>query len=123
MRTSASAQRYKAALEVAQRNLKRAADAGMLIAMGTDTGPFPERFQGYFEHLEMEMMVDAGLTPAQVLRAATVDAARAMRVRGVGTLTPGAWADLLVLDGDPRDNIRLTRAIASVWIAGNQVRR
>ena len=54
--------------------------------MGTDAGPFPERFQGYFEHLEMEMMVEAGMTPAQVLRAATVDAARAMRVEGVGAL-------------------------------------
>src|SRR4029450_2017822 len=93
MRESKSAQRYKAALEVAKRNLKRLSDAGVTIAMGTDAGPFPERFEGYFEHLEMEMMVEAGLTPAQVLRASTVDAARAMRVEGVGALAPGAWAD------------------------------
>jgi len=122
-RDSRSAPRYKAALEIAQRNLKRMADAGVLIAMGTDAGPFPERFQGFFEHVEMAMMVEAGLTPAQVLRAATVDAARTMRVEHVGTVAPGAWADLLVLDQDPLRDIRNTRQIASVWIAGNLVTR
>ena len=122
-RDSASAQRYKAALEIAKRNLKRISDAGLLIAMGTDTGPFPERFQGYFEHVELAMMVEAGMTPAQVLRAATVDAARTMRIEDVGTLAPGAWADLLVLNQDPLRDIRNTRQIASVWIAGNVVKR
>lgn len=123
MRTSKTAQAYKAALVVAKRNLKRAADAGLLIAMGTDAGPFPERFQGYFEHLEMEMMAEAGLTPAQVLRAATVDAARTMRVDGVGELKPGAWADFVALERNPLQDIRRTRSIAGVWIAGNAVPR
>jgi imidazolonepropionase-like amidohydrolase len=123
MRSSKSAQAYKAALAVARRNLKRAADAGVLIAMGTDSGPFPERFQGYFEHLEMEMMVEAGMTPAQVLRAATVDAARAMGVEGIGQLKPGAWADFVALERNPIEDIRHTRGIAGVWIAGNAVAR
>jgi imidazolonepropionase-like amidohydrolase len=123
MRASTSAQRYKAGLEVAKRNLKRVSDAGILVAMGTDAGPFPERFEGYFEHVEMAMMVESGLTPAQVLRASTMDAARAMRVEGVGTLAPGAWADLLVLNQDPLKDIRNTRQIASVWIAGNAIAR
>jgi imidazolonepropionase-like amidohydrolase len=123
MRASKSAQGYKAALVVARRNLKRASDAGLLIAMGTDSGPSPERFQGYFEHLEMEMMVESGLTPAQVLRAATVGAARAMKIDGVGTLTKGAWADFVVLDRNPLDDIRNTRSIAAVWIAGNEITR
>ena len=109
MRESKSAQRYKLALEVAKRNLKRLSDAGVTIAMGTDAGPFPERFQGYFEHLEMEMMADAGMTPAQVLRAST------------GSLKPGDWADFVALDADPRADIRNTRKIAGVWIAGNPV--
>ena len=60
MAESRTAQAYKAALAVARRNLKKAADAGVLIVMGTDAGPFPERFQGYFEHLEMEMMAESG---------------------------------------------------------------
>ncbi len=122
-RDSQSGQRYKATLAIAKRNLKRVSDAGLLVAMGTDAGPFPERFQGYFEHVEMEMMVESGMTPAQVLRASTVDAARAMRVEGVGALSPGAWADLLVLDQDPAKDIRNTRQISGVWIAGNPVKR
>jgi imidazolonepropionase-like amidohydrolase len=122
MRKSATAQRYKAALTVALRNLKKAADAGLLIAMSTDAGPFANRFQGYFEHLEMEMMAEAGLTPSQILRSATIDAARAMRVDGIGSITKGAWADFVVLERDPLKDIRNTRSIASVWIAGNWVR-
>jgi imidazolonepropionase-like amidohydrolase len=105
------------------RNLKKAADAGLLVAMGTDAGAFANRFQGYFEHLEMEMMAEAGMTPAQVLRAATADAARAMKIEGIGQLTPRAWADLIVLDRDPLQAIANTRSIASVWIAGNPVKR
>jgi imidazolonepropionase-like amidohydrolase len=123
VRQSASARGYKAALVVAERNLKKAADAGLLIAMGTDAGAFANRFQGYFEHLEMAMMADAGLTPEQILRSATRDAARAMKVEGLGALVPGAWADFVVLEADPLKDIRNARRIASVWIAGNQVKR
>lgn len=123
MAKSRTAQAYKAALAVARRNLKKAADAGVLIAMGTDAGPSPERFQGYFEHLEMEMMVESGLSPAQVLRASTLDAARAMKVDGIGSVAKGSWADFVVLDRDPLQDIRNTRSISAVWIAGNQVER
>jgi imidazolonepropionase-like amidohydrolase len=91
--------------------------------MGTDAGPFPERFQGYFEHLEMELMAAAGLTPAQVLRSATADAGRALKVDGLGTLTQGAWADFVALEKDPLQDIRNTRTVAGVWIAGNAVKR
>jgi len=121
MRASASAQRYKAALVVAMRNLKKAADAGVLVAMGTDSGAFPERFQGYFEHLEMQMMVDAGLTPAQVIRASTTDAARAMNRTDIGAIAVGRWADFVVLEKNPLLDIRNTRSIASVWVAGQRV--
>lgn len=123
MRTSKSAQAYKAALAVARLNLKRAIDERLLVVMGTDAGPLPERFQGYLEHVEMEMMVESGLTPAQVLRASTADAARAMNMEGVGTLTKGAWADFVVLDANPLADIRNSRKISSVWIAGNRVKR
>lgn len=123
MRKSRSAQAYKAALPIAQRNLKRAADAGLLIIMGTDSGASANRFEGYFEHVEMEMMAEAGLTPAQILRSATIDAAGAMRVNGIGAIAKGNWADLVVLDRDPLTDIRNTRSINSVWIAGNRVKR
>jgi len=123
MRASASAQRYKVALEVAKRNLKRLADAGVPIAMGTDTGP-NGRFQGYFELMELEQMVSAGLSPRQALNAATIDAARCMKLdRDLGTIEPGKWADFVVLDASPLANIANVRRIASVWIAGNRVVR
>lgn len=118
MRTSRSAQVYKTALEVASRNLKKLADAGVRLAMGTDTGP-PARFQGYFEHLELERMVEAGLTPGQALLSATGDAARCMGVEGqLGTLRPGARADFVVLAGNPLEDIRKTRTIDAVWVGG-----
>ena len=123
MASSATAQRYKAALSVAMRNLKKASDAGVLIVMGTDSGAFPERFQGFFEHLEMQMMVDAGMSPAQVLRASTIDAARAISRQDIGALAVGRWADFVVLDQNPLASIENTRAISSVWIAGSEVRR
>jgi imidazolonepropionase-like amidohydrolase len=123
MRTSQSARRYKAALEVAKRNLKKLSDAGVPIAMGTDTGP-TGRFQGYFELMEIEMMVQAGLTPRQALASATRDAARCMKLdRELGTIEPGKWADFVVLDASPLADISNVRRIASVWIAGNQVPR
>ena len=123
MRTSTSAQRYKAALEVAKRNLKLLSDAGVVIAMGTDTGPVG-RFQGYFELMEIEMMVQAGLTPRQALLASTRDAARCMKIDAeLGTLEAGKWADFVVLDADPLADIANVRRIASVWIAGNRVAR
>ena len=121
MRTSTAARKYKAALDVASSNLKKLVDSGVKIAMGTDTGP-PARFQGYFEHMEMEMMAKAGLTPMQVLKSATGDAAECLQMKGkIGTLTPGAFADLVVLDRNPLDDIRNLRSIRSVWIGGNQV--
>ena len=79
MQQQPAAQRYKVALEEANRNLKKLSDAGVTIAMGTDTGP-PARFQGYFELMELEMMAKAGLTPRQVLASATRDAARCMKL-------------------------------------------
>ena len=113
-------QQYKAGLEVAKKNLKTLADKGVRIAFGTDTGP-PARFQGFFEHLELEMMVDAGLTPMQALVSATGDAARCHRKAGeFGTLTPGAAADLVILGANPLENIRNTRTIEQVWIGGKK---
>jgi imidazolonepropionase-like amidohydrolase len=112
--------RYKEALEVARKNLKTLADQGVRIAMGTDTGP-AGRFQGFFEHLELEMMVDAGLTPMQAIVAATGDAARCYGKAGMlGSIAPGAAADFVVLSGNPLQDIKATRSIQSVWIAGRK---
>jgi imidazolonepropionase-like amidohydrolase len=122
-RNSPAARRYKAALEVASQNVNLLAEGGVPIAMGTDTGP-TGRFQGYFELMELELMAKAGMSPKQVLAAATSDAARCMRVaRDLGTLEAGKWADFVVLDADPLADIRNVRRITSVWIAGNRIAR
>lgn len=114
-------QQYKASLEVAKRNLKTLSDQGVRIAFGTDTGP-PARFQGFFEHLELEMMVEAGMTPMQALVSATGDAARCYKRTGeIGSIQAGALADLLVLGANPLDDIRNTRRIDSVWIGGRRL--
>lgn len=122
MKNSRSAQRYKVALEQANKNLKKLSDAGVKIAMGTDTGP-PARFQGYFELMELEMMAKAGLTPRQVLASATRDAARCQKLTDVGTLESRMWADFVVLDADPLADIANVRKISDVYVAGNRVGR
>jgi imidazolonepropionase-like amidohydrolase len=110
--------KYKASLETAKKNLKTVADAGIRVAFGTDTGP-AGRFQGFFEHLELEMMVDAGLTPMQAIVAATGDAAACWDRAGVlGTITKGASADLLILNANPLDSIRNTRSIDAIYVGG-----
>ena len=119
---SASAEYWRESLPLAMENMVQLHRAGVEIAMGTDTGP-TGRFQGYFEHLELEIMVDAGLTPEEALTSATSVAARCIGLDGVvGTIRPGAWADFLVLNRDPREDILGTRDIHGVWIAANRVR-
>lgn len=120
IRQSPSTVRYKEALRIASQNLKILADAGVRIAFGTDSGP-PARFQGYFEHLELELMAEAGLSPKQILLSATRDAAKSLFLYDVGTLEPEKWADFVVLRKDPLVDITNSRSIESVWIAGNRV--
>ncbi|MEZ5526445.1 MAG: amidohydrolase family protein [Gammaproteobacteria bacterium] len=121
MRENASAQHYKTqALPMAMRNLKTLSDAGVKVVMGTDSGP-AMRFQGYFEHLEMQMMVEAGMTPMQVIQSATSVAADCMGLDYLGSLEEGKWADVLVFAKNPLEDIHNTETLEQVWIAGNQV--
>lgn len=112
--------KYPGFLKMAQQNLKRLSDAGVKIGFGTDTGP-PARFQGYGEHWEMELMVQAGLTPQQVITAASKTAAEFLGAKDLGAIERGHWADLLVLGKNPLDDIRNTRTLEAVYIAGTKV--
>jgi imidazolonepropionase-like amidohydrolase len=111
--------KYPGFLETAKKNLKKLADSGVKYGFGTDSGP-PARFMGFFEHLEMELMVDAGLTPMQVITAATRNAAEFLKAKDLGTLETGKWADLIVLGKNPVENIKNTRTLETVYIAGNK---
>ncbi len=122
VRQSRAAQTYKVGLEQAKRNLAALSSAGVRIAMGTDAGP-PGRFQGYFEHLELELMAESGMSNAAIIEAATGEAAACMGLGDVGTLEIGNWADFIVLTDDPLMDITNTRAIQTVYIAGNRVGR
>ena len=123
VRKDPTTEMIRGALVQANKNLKTLSDAGITIAMGTDSGVAnnPGRWQGYFEQLEMEMMNKAGMSPMKVLVASTGDAAKVMGLKNVGTLQPGNWADLVVLRANPLDNIRNTRTIEQVWINGRKV--
>jgi imidazolonepropionase-like amidohydrolase len=111
---------YREALVQAQRNLKTLSDAGVPIAFGTDAGP-TARFPGYFQHLELQLMVDAGLAPEQALLSATSVAATCLRLDDVGTLQPGNRADFLVLGSDPLQNVQATRQLERVYVGGQQI--
>ncbi|SFU60034.1 Imidazolonepropionase [Pustulibacterium marinum] len=110
------------AFEMALKNLKKLYDAGILVAMGTDSGAMPLRAQGFSEHLEMELMVQAGLTPLQAITVGTKNAAEMLKIDNkFGTIEKGKTADLLILNGNPAKNIKATRNIFSVYKAGKEV--
>jgi imidazolonepropionase-like amidohydrolase len=114
-------EKYVQSLAIGKKNLKALADGGVRYGMGTDTG-VPGRFQGYFDHLELQEMVEAGLTPMQVIVAATKSGAEFLKAKDLGTLQVGKWADLIVLAKNPLDDIKNTKTITDVYIAGNAVR-
>lgn len=107
---------------IATANLKKMAAAGVTIAFGTDDGNGPPRYEGFFEHLEMEMMVkDCGMTPMQVIRAFSKTNSEVLGVsKDYGTLAKGKMADLVVLDKNPLDDILNTRTIRAVYIGGKK---
>jgi len=109
--------RYPGVLETALQNTRREAAAGVMMGMGTDSGP-SGRFPGYFAHWELELMVKAGLTPLQALTAATGKNAAFLGAQALGTLQAGKWADFVVLGRDPTADIRNTHAIQAVYISG-----
>lgn len=121
-KASAASVRSAAAFRMALQNVKKLHDAGVLVALGTDSGAFPIRAQGFAEHLELELLVEAGLSPQDVIRIATLNAARVLRIdKDYGSIEKGKIADLLVLDANPLENIQNTRRISAVYKAGREI--
>ena len=98
------------------RNLKKMSDAGVKITVGTD-GNTP-----WAPHVEMADMVAAGMTPSQVIVAATKNGAEFLRMAATGTIASGAIADFLILDANPLDDITNTRKIPAVYLHGVKAR-
>ena len=105
------------AFGIQARSLAKMNAAGVKIALGTDGG-IP-----WAHHLEMEDMVAAGMTPHQVITAATRNAAEFMRLKDHGTIAAGKSADFIVLDANPLEDIKNTRRIADVYLRGARVDR
>ena len=99
------------------RNLAKMNAAGVRITMGTDGN------RAWGPHEEMDDMVLAGMTPAQVLVSATRNGATLLKINDAGTLEAGKSADFIVLDANPIDDIKNTRKISAVYLRGAQVDR
>jgi imidazolonepropionase-like amidohydrolase len=100
------------------RNLAKLNAAGIKIGMGTDGAS-----SGWNPHVEMADMVAAGMTPAQVIVAATRTSAEILRLSDLGTVAAGKSADFIVLDANPLDDITNTRRINRVYLRGTAVDR
>jgi imidazolonepropionase-like amidohydrolase len=118
----AHAQNVKA-FEQDKRNVKALLDAGIRLGFGTDSGGASERFfvQGYFEHRQMELLRQAGLTPMQIIQTFSKNNSEMFGIdKDVGTLAKGKAADLLVLAKNPLDDITNMRAMEAVYLGGRK---
>jgi imidazolonepropionase-like amidohydrolase len=106
----------------AEKALVQLHEAGVPILAGTDASN-PGTAFGASLHGELALLVAAGLAPVEALRAATSIPAGIFGIKGRGRIRPGAWADLVLVEGDPTVDIKATRAIATVWKDGVRVDR
>ena len=104
-------------------NTRRLHAAGIRLVLGSDTAGDSNRWIGMMTLVELENMVTAGFTPAEVIVAATRDAAAVLRLDQLGMVAAGKSADFIVLDANPLDNIANTRKIAKVYLRGQEVDR
>ena len=109
----------RAAVVSNKQNLKALQDAGVQIGFGSDSG-VGLRIPGVAEHLELALMVEAGLTPMQAINNATSNSARLLKLDDRGVLASGKLADLVVLESDPTADIANSRKIHAVWHRGKK---
>jgi imidazolonepropionase-like amidohydrolase len=121
-RDAGSASAARTRYMILQRSLAALNKAGARIILGCDTG-LEDHLFGYAEQRELAEMVAAGMSPAQVIVAATSRAAEYLGLRNMGTLAPGRRADFIVLYGNPLGDIRQTRSIDAVYFNGRPIDR
>ena len=123
LHSSLNTPRNRAAHALAMKNVKTLHDAGISVAMGTDSGAMPTRIAGFDEHRELQLLVEAGLTPMDALVCGTLHSAEVIgQARERGTLEPGKRADFIVLSDNPLDAIRNTTHIVAVWHGGRETK-
>ena len=119
--------RLRLGLAMQKRLVRAFRDSGVTLLAGTDAGGSIPMTPGWSLHDELQLLVGAGLTPYEALRAATANAgeflARHFHAGASGTITPGARADLVLLDANPLVDIRNTRRIQGVVLRGEWVAR
>lgn len=103
-------------LPILRANTKKAWDAGLLVVPGSDTGNSGSGvLLGLSTQMEFEVLVESGLTPGQVIQAATMNAARMIgKENELGSITPGKLADLVILEANPLTDIRNVRTVHRV---------
>jgi len=112
----------KASYKAAQKALRQLKAEHVPILAGTDA-PNPGTTYGASLHRELELLVEAGLTPLEALESATSKSAKIFNIEGRGVIKPGSVADLVLVKGDPIKNILATRNIITVWKNGVKVDR
>ena len=120
-RTSEGAARAAESYAAMQRSLKKLADAGARVVLGADTG-VQDHIQGFMEHRELELIVEAGLSTGDAIVAATSAPAQVLGI-DTGLLAPGKRADFLVLDANPMYGVTNTRQISAVYLNGQELNR
>ena len=115
----AATEKNRAAVTINKQNLKALHDAGVRVGFGSDSG-VGLRIPGVAEHLELALMVEAGLTPMQAITNATSNAAALLKLDDRGVLASGKLADLVVLEGDPSADISNSKKIHAVWHRGKK---
>ena len=111
-------QRYN----ILEQSLAKLSRAGAKIVLGADTG-LEDHLFGMAEQLELQAMADAGMSPADAIRAATSRPAEFLQLKTKGTIRSGADADFLVLDANPLEDITHTRRIARIVMNGVEIDR
>ncbi|HTS31921.1 MAG TPA: amidohydrolase family protein [Bryobacteraceae bacterium] len=120
---AAKAALFESAYERAAANLVRAWNAGVPLVMGSDSGN-PMVFHGASLHHELQLWVKAGIPPKAALTAATGNGAKLLRAeKRFGTIRKGLEADLLLVDGNPLEDISATERISMVVFKGERIRR